>query len=229
MPIPQESAPIERLNAKERVLQTLSAWMVDGTLEPGERIYDEELSKYFHVSRTPVREALQVLSEKKLVEILPGRGTRVAPINLEEMRQIYPLLSNLHGFAVELAFDRVTPEVIRRLEERNETLGRAIAEGSLAQVQEADRLFHQELISLAENHYLAAYIDDLGLHVDRTETQFFKREDFRGQSVEGHRRIIAALAAGDRAGAVRATEENWMLNFHLVIEGLLRREREEQI
>lgn len=221
MPIPQDTAPLQRLNAKERVLQTLSLWLVDGTLEPGERIYDEELSRYFQVSRTPVREALQVLAEKGLVEILPGRGTRVAPIDLEELRQSYPLLSHLHGFAVRLAFDKVDGEVVRRLEARNQALRQCIANGSLLDIQEADRRFHQELIDLAANKYLAAIIDDLSIHINRTETQFFKKREFRSQSVEGHSQIIDALRARDLERAVHATEENWMLNFHLVIEALL--------
>ena len=82
MPVPQDTQPLQPTTAKERVLQTLAQWLVDGTLEPGERLYDEQLSRYFQVSRTPVREALQVLAEKGLVEILPGRGTRVTPIDL---------------------------------------------------------------------------------------------------------------------------------------------------
>lgn len=228
MPIPQQSEPIERVNAKERVLQTLSVWLVDGTLEPGERIYDEELSKFFHVSRTPVREALQVLSEKNLVEILPGRGTRVAPIDLADLSQSYPLLSHLHGFAVRLAFDKITPAVIEGLEMRNEHLRQVIETGSLIEVQQADRLFHQELLTLAANKYVSAYIDDLSIHINRTETQFFKKKAFRSQSVEGHNRIIAALRAGDVEEAVCATEDNWMLNFHLVIEVLLREQQQKE-
>ncbi len=221
MPIPQDTAPLARPNAKERILQTLSAWLVDGTLEPGERLYDEELSRYFEVSRTPVREALQVLAEKGLVEILPGRGTRVAPIDPEELRQSYPLLSHLHGFAVRLAFDKIDEEVLARLEERNQVLYRLLKEGTLPQIQEADRLFHQEFIDLAANKYLAAVIDDLSLHIYRSETQFFKKREFRGRSLAGHEKILAALRARDLEGAVSAAEENWMLNFHLVIEALL--------
>ena len=221
MPIPQDTAPLQRPNAKERVLHTLSQWLVDGTLEPGERIYDEEISRYFQVSRTPVREALQVLAEKGLVEILPGRGTRVAPIDLEALRQSYPLVSHLHGYAVRLAFPRVDGAVLSRLAARNRELQQCIASGSLLEVQAADRRFHQELIDLAGNKYLSAIISDLAIHMDRTEMQFFKNQEFRTQSVQGHERIIAALRAGDLEGAVRATEENWMLNFHLVIEALL--------
>ena len=51
MPVPQDTQPLQPTTAKERVLQTLAQWLVDGTLEPGERLYDEQLSRYFQVSR----------------------------------------------------------------------------------------------------------------------------------------------------------------------------------
>ena len=41
MPVPQDTQPLQPTTAKERVLQTLAQWLVDGTLEPGERLYDE--------------------------------------------------------------------------------------------------------------------------------------------------------------------------------------------
>lgn len=223
MPVPQDTQPLQPTTAKERVLQTLAQWLVDGTLEPGERLYDEQLSRYFQVSRTPVREALQVLAEKGLVEILPGRGTRVTPIDLASLRQSYPLLSHLHGYAVRLAFPLVNDEVIRELKARNLELYHCLSTGDQLRIQAADEQFHQVLLDLAANKYLSAFISDLSIHIARTEVQFFKHNEFRSQSVQGHEQIIDALQRRDLEGAVQATEDNWMLNFRLVIEPALRK------
>lgn len=223
MPVPQDTQPLQPTTAKERVLQTLAQWLVDGTLEPGERLYDEQLSRYFQVSRTPVREALQVLAEKGLVEILPGRGTRVTPIDLASLRQSYPLLSHLHGYAVRLAFPLVNDEVIRELKARNLELYHCLSTGDQLRTQAADEQFHQVLLDLAANKYLSAFISDLSIHIARTEVQFFKHNEFRSQSVQGHEQIIDALQRRGLEGAVQATEDNWMLNFHLVIEPALRK------
>ena len=175
------------------------------------------------MSRTPVREALQVLAEKGLVEILPGRGTRVTPIDLASLRQSYPLLSHLHGYAVRLAFPLVNDEVIRELKARNLELYHCLSTGDQLRTQAADEQFHQVLLDLAANKYLSAFISDLSIHIARTEVQFFKHNEFRSQSVQGHEQIIDALQRRDLEGAVQATEDNWMLNFHLVIEPALRK------
>ena len=74
---------------------------------------------------------------------------------------------------------------------------------------------------LADNRYLSAMITDLAIHINRTELQFFKKYKFQSQSVQGHLRIMEALRQKDLEEAVQATEDNWMLNFHLVIEPCL--------
>ena len=67
MPIPVKQQAEERLTAKALVYKTLREWITDGTLQPGEQIYDQEIAKYFNVSRTPVREAMQLLADQKQI------------------------------------------------------------------------------------------------------------------------------------------------------------------
>ena len=167
MPVPQDTQPLQPTTAKERVLQTLAQWLVDGTLEPGERLYDEQLSRYFQVSRTPVREALQVLAEKGLVEILPGRATRVTPIDLASLRQSYPLLSHMHGYAVRLAFPLVNDEVIRELEADNR---------SCLAAWQLSPLLHGELVLLLDEN-LTAHLAGMELCYDRENGLTYQKEE----------------------------------------------------
>ena len=201
MPVPQDTQPLQPTTAKERVLQTLAQWLVDGTLEPGERLYDEQLSRYFQVSRTPVREALQVLAEKGLVEILPGRGTRVTPIDLASLRQSYPLLSHLHGYAVRLAFPLVNDEVIRELKARNLELYHCLSTGDQLRTQAADEQFHQVLLDLAANKYLSAFISDLSIHIARTEVHARHKLDKNEQQGSYHEERLQRIGAHNRAHA----------------------------
>ena len=63
MPVPQGSGVINRKSARQAVYEEVCDWIITGVLEPGEKILDSELGEYFHVSRTPVREALQQLAK----------------------------------------------------------------------------------------------------------------------------------------------------------------------
>ena len=129
MPIPPQTQILPRTTAKERVYQTLRQWIINGTLQPRERLNDVELARYFSVSRTPVREALQLLSEKKLVQIVPSSGTYVAPIDDQDMAHVYQLLVALQSLALELCIRTITPEQLERLEELNEHFSRCCAPG----------------------------------------------------------------------------------------------------
>ena len=68
MPVPQGSGVINRKSARQAVYEEVCDWIITGVLEPGEKILDSELGEYFHVSRTPVREALQQLQSIRVPE-----------------------------------------------------------------------------------------------------------------------------------------------------------------
>ena len=66
-------------------------------LKSGEKILDSELAQYFDVSRTPVREAIQMLERQKLVKVIPSRGTIVANIEIEDTEKCYRLLAEIQA------------------------------------------------------------------------------------------------------------------------------------
>ena len=103
MPVPQGSGVIHRKSARQAVYETVCDWIITGVLEPGEKILDSELGEYFSVSRTPVREALQLLQSQKLVLVMPGRATVVAPLDTQDIEKCYRPLADLEALAAELA------------------------------------------------------------------------------------------------------------------------------
>ncbi|MBQ2690284.1 MAG: GntR family transcriptional regulator, partial [Solobacterium sp.] len=114
-----------RLSARQQVYNTLLAWITDGTLQPGEKILDSEIAAYFSMSRTPVREALQMLADQKLIDILPSRGSVVSQIDPKEIRLNYTLMGELNRTALMLAVPRINKEFIDHLEEINENMKHA--------------------------------------------------------------------------------------------------------
>ena len=78
MPVPTSEPTTERQLLRDTVRNRLREAILDGTLEPGERLHDDELVAWLQVSRTPIREALSDLVRAGLVEMAPNRWTRVA-------------------------------------------------------------------------------------------------------------------------------------------------------
>jgi DNA-binding GntR family transcriptional regulator len=102
MPIPTaapDSAPRRLL--RDVVFERMLAAIVDGTLEPGERLNDDQLVKWLGVSRTPVREAIAQLQTYGLVEIEANRFTKVASRDDAVYAEAAQFLAGLHSLARE--------------------------------------------------------------------------------------------------------------------------------
>ena len=72
---------ISRTLLRERILGTIRTAILDGTLQPGERLRDDELTAWLGTSRAPIREALDQLADLGVVEMSPNRFTKVAAMS----------------------------------------------------------------------------------------------------------------------------------------------------
>ena len=72
-------------------------------LQPDEKLNDIELAQALGVSRTPIRESLQLLESQGFVTMQPGRATQVTPVEKEDINNLLPPLAVLQALAAELA------------------------------------------------------------------------------------------------------------------------------
>lgn len=213
MPVPRGSARLKRASAKEKVYSKLKSWIVTGELQSGEKIIDSDIAEYFAVSRTPVREALQLLAAQKLVKVSPGRQTVVCPVDADVFRSCYQLLAVLQGFAAECACTRVTHADLAELEALDAQYRDALANAEPSEVIVADARLHSLILSLCGNDFLREFSDTLLAHVQRVEYLYFSWAKAHGQSVQTHRELIEALKARDRDRARTAMQDNWLCSM----------------
>ena len=102
MPVTR-SEPTEHQLLRDSVRGKIHEAIMDGTLEPGERLNDDELIAWLGVSRTPIREALSQLARAGLIEMAPNRYTRVTTPHPEEVVEALQTLGVLFGGVVRLA------------------------------------------------------------------------------------------------------------------------------
>lgn len=93
------------------IFNTLLSGIHEGRLLPGARISDAALAEEFHVSRTPVREALQRLRNLGLVEASASRYTRVATVTPRQTAQAMAVWVSLYGALIDEVVERVPAEV----------------------------------------------------------------------------------------------------------------------
>lgn len=227
MPIPGELEKYRRVSAKDRVLRLLQEWITDGTLQPGEKIVDGELAEAIGVSRTPVREALQMLELQGFVEMKPGKETRVTGLSRRDATHLYPTLAALESLAAEGAAGQITPETLALLKKYNEEFAQAIWDQDRKRALEWDERFHRSIVETAANPYISDFTTVLQLHIKRLKFVFFGSSMVPAQvSVTEHREIIEALELRDGARAARGVKQNWLRAMETVLEQLRRGEEE---
>lgn len=169
--------------------------IVDGRLQQGERIFEDQLAHELDVSRNPVREALQALESEGFVELEPRRGARVAVISTERANDLFELREALEGMVARLAAQRRTDEQLADLQ-RLAALGAAAAnDGEVAKLPDLNTEFHGLLCAAADNAMLTESVARMSHLIQWVYT---KRITQRGtKSWTEHQRIVDAIAARD--------------------------------
>ncbi|GGA17303.1 GntR family transcriptional regulator [Paenibacillus marchantiophytorum] len=215
MPVPVNFSTPIRLSAKERAFSQIQRWIIEGTLHPGEKLIDADLAESLAVSRTPIREAFQLLEVQGLVVMQPGKETRVTNIEKKDILKMYPTLAALHALAAEYAAAHIVPQQIEKLKTLNLQFREAIQNGEPYQAMELDEQFHQAIIEAADNNYVAAFSSSLQIHIRRFKYVFLK-QPVTGTltSVEEHTAIIQALENGDANAAAAEMKQNFIRPMH---------------
>ncbi len=209
MPVPSDSAAIDRTLLRDEAYARLRDAILDGTLEPGERLRDAELTRWLGLSRTPVREALARLAEDGLIESEPQRFTRVTPLDRRDARDASRVVAALHALAATLAVPLLTAVDLERTRRANAAFARALAAGDVDAAIAADDAFHGALVTASQNREIAPALERLMPRLRRLERARFSSLAGR-RSVEQHERIITCCAAADAPAAAAAASDNWL-------------------
>jgi len=82
--------------------------IVEGAIAPGAKLNERELAERLKVSRTPLREAIRMLSAEGLVDLLPHRGAVAAELPPQAIADTFEVIACLEGQSGELAAERIT-------------------------------------------------------------------------------------------------------------------------
>lgn len=219
MRIPTGEAFFSRISVKQGIYETIKDWIIERRLKPGERIYDTELAAYFKVSRTPVREALQLLETQKLVKTYPGKATFVTELETDNIEKWYQPMATLQQLAVTLAADKITSVQMEQLRLAEEVFKECVKEQKNPMpLLKADKEFHSCILDAADNEYIKDFCDVLWIHIQRLEFSFFRDTPMEA-SIDEHEQLIRALERKDGYFASLCMKAHWERTM-LVINGL---------
>lgn len=208
MPIPSNHTKPIRQSAKVSAFNQLQQWIIDGTLQPGEKLNDNELAQALGVSRTPVRESLQLLEVQGFTKMYPGKATQVTEVKKESIKDLLPPLAALQALSAELAISHLTDEIITLLEGTNKRFAAAIHAGNYYAALKLDEEFHRIIVDTASNPYIHNIVASLQAHVRRL---FFHNSIILTEkSIAEHVTIIKLMKESDSANVSTIMKNNWL-------------------
>ncbi|MBV8814284.1 MAG: GntR family transcriptional regulator [Verrucomicrobia bacterium] len=213
IPFPTEDRTVKTRKAQtlhHGVLSTLRDLIVHGELLPGARLTEAVLCGRLKVSRTPLREALKVLSHEGLVEILPNRGARVVRLLLEDVRHLFEVIGALESLAGRLACERITDAEICEIRAIHYQMQASFIRRDLPEYFRLNQSIHRRIVAAAGNPVLTATHENLNARLLRARYLASQTDQERwAAAMHEHELIIDAL--GGRA----AEEIGRLLQEHL--------------
>jgi GntR family transcriptional regulator of gluconate operon len=187
----------------ERVVSALRRAILLGELTTDTHLKEPLLAQRFGVSRLPIREAIAQLDREGLVRLEPRRGAFVIGVSDQDISDIYECRMLLELGAIRRAAARADAQALGELEGYAASMDEAVSSSQPQALATADMAFHRRLVTLSGNRALvnawapvAPLIETILGISDATCASTDLPE-----AVEGHRRIIRALAQHDAAAA----------------------------
>ena len=175
-----------------------------GELAPGSFIDEPALCAELAISRTPLREALKVLTAEGLLRHEPRRGCFVSEVTERDLDEIFPVIALLEGRCAFEAARNASDADLAALELLHDRLNRSARAKRINDYYDTNFAIHEAIITLASNRWLAQVIGDLRKIVKLARLQQLHAPGRLEQSLSEHMAVFAALKARDAEGAEAA-------------------------
>jgi len=188
----------------DEVAATLREQIFDGTLAPGSFVDEAALCERLSISRTPLREALKVLTAEGLLRHEPRRGCFVNEVTERDLDEIFPVIALLEGRCAYEAARNASDAELNELDALHERLVRHARARRINDYYATNHIIHEAIIKLADNKWLAQVIGDLRKILKLARLQQLHAPGRLDQSLSEHMAVFAALKARDPEGAEAA-------------------------
>lgn len=133
------------------VAQEIRKAIFDGSLKPGDRLREQDISNQMKISRGPIREALTLLEREGLVVTYPYKETVVAEFQIDELTEVLlPIRLTLEAFALKRTLKNLTEDDIQSLEDMVQTMTVSAEARDLSALVTQDVNFHRFFIKKSE-------------------------------------------------------------------------------
>lgn len=186
-----------RTQPRLELYSTILSKIMSGEFQPGQRLVEEELARTYHVSRTPIREALLALAKDGVVNRTRNRGARVASFKLDDVEQLYDIRKLLEGLAVRTAVRNLQLDDLLRIQRRLRFLKTHKGPNWHQEQAEIDLELHRLILDHSGNRHLFSLAENISRLIHSLRLLAWQDKERAREATEEHLAIVDALIRRD--------------------------------
>ncbi len=203
--------------AHEQVYRRLRGDIMNGTMEPGMALTLRGVARDFGFSITPVREAVRRLCAEGALSLSPSGRVTTPELTNDRIEELAALRALLEPELASRALPRAHTVLIDRMEALNDTIDQMIIRQDAAGYVRLNLEFHRSLYLRAQAPAMLAMVETVWLQSGPTMRQLYSRKQRQSASIN-HRKILAALRAGDEPSLRLAMRQDVLNGLRMLVE-----------
>lgn len=189
------------------VAESIRMSILQGLIQPGTKITEQEVQKLLNVSSSPIREAFHQLETEGFLISTPHTGTRVPEIDLNAVREYYALRIDVEEIAIRAFTKKLTEEDINEAQRLCNAMIKAVDEGNnLDSLRVLNYRFHMIVCGKNIFPWFANLVSILWVRLPNKILYDIPEE--RAVAMDYHQKIIGAIRNGDEILAASLMREH---------------------
>lgn len=191
-----------------QIADMLRDMIMTGKLKEGDKVNEGKLCATMGISKTPMREALRVLSVEGLIRLVPNRGAFVTKPEFEEIAEMFDVMSLLESFCAREACAKMTPKNFTRLEKLHAKLEENFERHDQEEYIRINNQYHSLVQEIAGNRILNQIVDGLRKKILLYRFQSLNLPARFASSIREHRDLLEAFRQRDHSRAEALMREH---------------------
>jgi DNA-binding GntR family transcriptional regulator len=204
----------------DQVYEVLKENIVNGTLEPGQRIQELQIAKELNVSRSPVRSAITRLIGEGLLESVPNKSVCVRRLGERDIIEAYEFRLIVEQYAVTKVIERCNDEIKSRLSQFRIAFKTYSNIDQLGEYMRVDSEFHEYIVVVSGNKVIKEALDKVSMLINPFRVFALSSPNRFYDSIDEHIDIVDAILRLDSKAAVELCSRHLTLAKEAILRHL---------
>ena len=209
---------LEDVSKKEEIYNNIKNMILSLEIKPGEKIPEQEIAKHLHISKTPVRTAIQQLAWEGLVKLEPNRSATVMIVDQSMMEELALIRLKQDELIIPLAIYNGSPRDFDELRKIANSCIDVNNKGDLKLRHKLDSDFHLKLVEIGRNKMMYRIQVQLNSIIQLWQNIYITDCSMMADGLEEHLRIVDAMEKRDQKTAIELTKKHIISSYDINFE-----------